>query len=221
MKKFSLSISLGHGQCQNQWLALFPLSSKTITGQRSVRLRRYKTACCSRLSRPQAGTALEVPESALTFIWAILLPSPGVPIIPCLLPIKRRLPYFPSNESSEEWNNSFPFQWIVRWRRDVHLPLWGSPIQQRSRSILSATPACACAVYLCAHTFGGQGSQTAQCYTVMLWLLPLPMENAVAAGMTQLPSSFYWKHAENVKKNKNSRSSSEMWTMPLNSCQPR
>lgn len=75
MKKFSLSITLGHGQCQNQCFALFPLPSKAITGQGSVRLRRYKTACCSRLSRSQAGSALVVPESALTFIWAIPLPS--------------------------------------------------------------------------------------------------------------------------------------------------
>lgn len=53
--------------------------------------------------------------------------------------------------------------------------------------MLSAPPACACADHLCAHTFGGQGSQAAQCFTVMLRLLPLAMGNAVGAGMTQLP----------------------------------
>lgn len=63
----------------------------------------------------------------------------------------------------------------------------------------SATAACACAAYLCAPTFGGQGSQAAQHYTVMLWVL-LAMGNAVGAVMTQLSLSFYWKHAENVKK---------------------
>lgn len=158
-KKFSLSTTLGHGWCQNQWFMLFPLPSRAITGQRSVRLRRFKTACCSRLNRPQAGTTLVVPESALNFHLGQSTPlHPGAPIIPCLLPIKRRIPYFLSNESSEEWNESFPFQWIFRRRRAIQLPLWGSSIQQRSTSILSATPACACADHPCAHTFEGQGS---------------------------------------------------------------
>lgn len=127
---------------------------------------------------------------------------PGAPIIPCLLPIKRKIPYFLSNESSEEWNESFPFKWIIIRRRVVQLPLWGSSIQQRSRSIVSTTPACACALHLCAHTFEGQGSQAAHCYTVILWLLSLDMGNAVGTGMTQLSSSFCWKHFENIKKKK-------------------
>lgn len=79
---------------------------KAITGQRSVRLRRCKTACCWRLSRPQAGTALVVSESALTFVWAILLPS--IQVLPsspaCSLLKEEHSISFPMNLQKNETN---------------------------------------------------------------------------------------------------------------------
>lgn len=106
LKKFSLSTILGHGWCQNQWFTLFPLPSKAITAQGSVRLRKYKTASCLRLSRPQAGTALVVPESALTFIWVILLPSiQALPSSPACSLLKELYPIsFPVNLQKNEMN---------------------------------------------------------------------------------------------------------------------
>ena len=70
------------------------------------------------------------------------------------------------------------------------------------------------AAHLCAYTLEEQGSRAVECYTMRLWLLPLAMGNVVGAGMTQLSSCFCWKHFENMKKN--SRSWSEIWSMPLN-----
>lgn len=65
-----------------------------------------------------------------------------------------------------------------------------------------------------AYTFEEQGSQAIQCYTMRLRLLPPAMGNVVGAGITQLSSCFCWKHFENTKKN--SRSWSEISSMPLN-----
>lgn len=109
MKRFSLSTALGHGGCQNQWFTLFPLPLKAISSQGSVRFRRSQTACCSRLSRPQAGSALVVPESALTFILAILLPSIQVlPSSPACCLLKEKYPIsFPMNLQKNEMNLFF------------------------------------------------------------------------------------------------------------------
>lgn len=202
MKKFSLSTTLGHGWCQNQWFTLFPLPSKAINGQRSVRLRRYKTACCSRLSRPQAGIALVVPESALTFIWANLLPSIQVlPSFPACSLLKEEYPIsFPMNLQKNEIN-LFLLNEFFRRRRVIQLPLWCSSIQQRSRLILSATPACTCADHLCAHTFEGQGSLYS-CTVLYSDAVTASSGHGKRCGCWDDSITFYWKHAENVKKNK-------------------
>lgn len=220
MKKFSLSTTLGHGWCQNQWFTLFPLPSKAINGQRSVRLRRYKTACCSRLSRPQAGIALVVPESALTFIWANLLPSIQVlPSFPACSLLKEEYPIsFPMNLQKNETNlfllNEFSeeegsFSCLCDAAQFSKDPGWYSVL-------LQPVPV----QTTCVHTrLRGRGHCiAAQCYTVMLWLLPLAMGNAVGAGMTQLP--FTGNMLRMLKKIKNSRSWSEIWPMPLNPPQP-
>jgi len=60
-----------------------------------LRLRRYKTTCCSRLSRPQAGTALG-PFSAVPFFWAVLVLSIQVlPLSPACSLLTEECPIVP------------------------------------------------------------------------------------------------------------------------------
>lgn len=177
-----------------------------------MRLRRYKTACCSRLSRPQAGTALVVPESALTFIYS---PPSGALIIPCLLPIKR-IPYFFSNESSEERNESSPFQWIFR-RRVIQVPLWGSKDPGRCSVLVQPVPVQSTCV---STSLRGRGHRL---HSITEWCCDsflCPGEMLLVLGWLNYLPSFTGNMLSMLKKNKNSRSSSEMWPMPLNSPQP-
>lgn len=161
------------------------------------------------------------PRLALLW-WSLNLPllsstplHPGALIIPCLLPIKR-IPYFFSNESSEERNESSPFQWIFR-RRVIQVPLWGSKDPGRCSVLVQPVPVQSTCV---STSLRGRGHRL---HSITEWCCDsflCPGEMLLVPGWLNYLPSFTGNMLSMLKKNKNSRSSSEMWPMPLNSPQP-